>query len=168
MRSKKDTLPEQSKLDTMNCDYVDTYSIKLMHSKTVYDLNAILIKMFSNSPKWIVMLMAIRDKLIQYFGLKTQKNPFVIEEFIKSLDSNEHKLGILDVILKNKSEIIVGLDDRHLNFKSSLYLETIETKQNVYLSTVVNFNNVWGRLYFLMISPFHHVIIKTLLNCLYK
>jgi hypothetical protein len=35
---------------------------------------------------------------------------------------------------------------------------------NFYSATIVHYNNIWGRLYFLPVKPFHKLIIRTMLR----
>jgi hypothetical protein len=56
----------------------------------------------------------------------------------------------------------MGEDDKHLNFRASILHDKAEG--TIYLTTLVHFNNVWGRLYFLPVKPFHKIIMKTLLT----
>jgi len=40
----------------------------------------------------------------------------------------------------------------------------MQNMNNVYLTTIVKFHNIWGKLYFAPVKPFHKLIIKTLLE----
>ena len=55
-------------------------------------------------------------------------------------------------------------NDKHLNFRTSVLIDRKEPLSHIYLTTIVKFNNIWGRLYFIPVKPFHRIIIKTLLK----
>ena len=56
----------------------------------------------------------------------------------------------------------MGEDDKHLNFRTSIMID--KSKSTISLITLVHFNNVWGKLYFLPVKPFHRLIIRSLLK----
>jgi hypothetical protein len=62
----------------------------------------------------------------------------------------------------------MGFDDKHLNFRLSAMLSKAEDQAAASLVTVVHFNNVWGRLYFVPVRPFHCLIVRSLMKRLMK
>jgi hypothetical protein len=56
----------------------------------------------------------------------------------------------------------MGEDDKHLNFRASVLKD--KTNGTVSLTTVVHYNNLWGRVYFFPVKPFHKIIMKALLK----
>ena len=73
---------------------------------------------------------------------------------------------VFHIIDRSESEIVMAEDDKHLYFRTSLFVEKINEKSlnNVYLTTLVHFHNFWGRLYFTPVKPFHKLIMKTMLK----
>ena len=68
---------------------------------------------------------------------------------------------------KTENEVILGEDDKHLNFRVSLILNPKGKKTEnkaLIVSTTVEFNNWFGRLYFLPVRPFHKLIVPTILK----
>ena len=61
-------------------------------------------------------------------------------------------------------------NDKHLNFRTSIMIENVKDKNSIrlYLSTIVQYNNFWGRFYFMFVKPFHQLICKTMLKILLK
>jgi hypothetical protein len=59
------------------------------------------------------------------------------------------------------TEVLLGLDDRHLNFRVAVL--TAE-HQVVALTTAVHFHNRAGRVYFAGIAPFHRAVVRALLR----
>ncbi len=72
---------------------------------------------------------------------------------------------------RTENEVILGEDDKHLNFRVSLFLEQQQNnpqKKDLTISTTVEFNNWFGRLYFIPVRPFHKLIVPTMLKGIIK
>jgi hypothetical protein len=61
-------------------------------------------------------------------------------------------------------EILLGEDDQHLNFRTSVQLERQEEKCWVIVSTVVQFNNWLGHAYFVPVRPIHKIIVPAMMR----
>ena len=69
------------------------------------------------------------------------------------------------IIEENETELVIGKQDKHLNFYVVLECECPSgNKQNVSISTLVNYNNGLGRMYFFVIRLFHILIVKNLVK----
>ncbi len=134
-------------------DYSDGYSIKLSDEKI--SAEEIYLNIFSNTPSWIINLMVLRNKIVALFGLKTDGET----SHIKSLKVGE-KAGIFMIYRIEKDEIIAGKDDMHLNFRVSVLKEDKE----VIISTLVHYNNLFGKTYMMIISPFHKLAVKAMIK----
>lgn len=116
-------------------------------------------------PRWITALFTLRNGIAGFFGLKAggkgggQRLPGDFK-----LEPGE-RLGPFKVFSKSKTEVVIGEDDRHLNFRVSLFFEQQPANERtIVISTVVRFNNWLGRFYFLPVRPFHALIVRTLLK----
>ncbi|HZK03765.1 MAG TPA: DUF2867 domain-containing protein [Bacteroidaceae bacterium] len=139
-------------------DYCDTYKIQI--SSNDYSVDKITTDIFK-PPKWVDNLMKLRNIIVKVFRLKTGgKNDNLIEPHY----SVGNKVGYFTVLDRNKNEIIMAENDKHLNFRTSVMVEKDAACSTIYLSTIVQFNNFFGRLYFLPVKPFHRIIIKLLLK----
>jgi hypothetical protein len=114
-------------------------------------------QMLANPPKSVAALMGLRNLAMKPFGLKTgELDESGENEVFKPLDRTD-------------SELLVGTDDRHLNFRGNLVTEATDGKLSVTFGTVVKFNNRFGRLYFLPVRPMHaYVIVPMMLRHLAK
>lgn len=102
---------------------------------------------FIHYPKPALYLLKFRDMLVKPLGLKTGG-------------------GFADMIIEeNETELVIGKQDKHLNFYVVLECECPSgNKQNVSISTLVNYNNGLGRIYFFVIRLFHILIVKNLVK----
>lgn len=117
-------------------------------------------------PGWITMLFALRNGIAGFVGLKTggkegggQRLPDGFK-----LEPGE-QLGLFKIFSKSNTEVVIGEDDRHLNFRVSIFFDRQPAgEETIVISTVVRFNNWFGRLYFLPVRPFHGFIVRSMLK----
>ncbi|HEY9262890.1 DUF2867 domain-containing protein [Chitinophaga sp.] len=58
-----------------------------------------------------------------------------------------------------EKELILGENDKHLDFRVSLYLQQQPAAQQLLCTTTVHYNNRWGKRYFFFVKPFHRLIV---------
>lgn len=135
-------------------DYRDTYKITISTNK--YSVDKITSDLFK-TPKWVHYLLKIRDLIVKPFGIKTSDE---IEVKVESHYPIGSKAVFFTVIDRNKNEIVMAEDDKHLNFRTSVMIEKDGKNTNIYQTTIVQYNNFFGRFYFFFVKPFHRIIIK--------
>jgi hypothetical protein len=152
---KSDKIPDKSIISNGfgKINYCDSYRIVKQTNETVDEITTQIFKM----PQWIAVLMKIRNAIVKLFGLRAGEN--VKEAACYPVGS---KAGYFTVTERNVNEIVMGEDDRHLYFRASVLVD--REQSFIYLTTIVRFHNVWGKIYFLPVKPFHRLIIKSLLN----
>ncbi len=138
-------------------DYSDAYKVRL--KKLDLSIEEIYINVFLNVPNWIMQLMKIRNIIVSLFGLKTDTTL----NKKKVLKVGE-KFGIFKIYSIQKDEIIVGEDDRHLNFRVSI----LKQDEELIISTFVHYNNLFGKVYMTLITPFHKLIVKAMMKSAIK
>lgn len=170
MKILKTTLPNNSILNTSHkeYDYVDSFQGVLNDNENKFTSADIGKAFFSSGPKWVGKLFTLRNIVVSIFGLKTSGDITYRENQLENFKCElGEQLGLFKVFAKTENEIILGGDDKHLNFRVSLFLnkKTKETKKkDLIVSTTVEFNNWFGRLYFLPVRPFHKLIVPTMLK----
>lgn len=170
MQIEKTTLPDNSILNSSekHYDYVDSFKgviNEIDYKFTSFDIGKAF---FSSGPRWIGRLFALRNKLVSIIGLKTSGDIINREKQLKNFKCEPgEQLGLFKVFARTENEVILGEDDKHLNFRVSLFLSqyTIEkNKKILIISTTVEFNNWFGRLYFLPVRSFHRLIVPSMLK----
>lgn len=107
------------------------------------------------SPRWIESLTRLRNILVTPFGLKTSgANETPPREMI----------GIFPVVSETPNLLVVGLNDKHLDFRLVVDVATSGGARNVTATTLVKTHNQLGRTYLAIILPFHRLIVRTLLR----
>ena len=73
-----------------------------------------------------------RNKIVKKIGLKTSENGKNKEELIANLKGipNE-QIGLFKIFESSSNEIVIGEDDKHLNFRVSLFLDSSTTHQKL-------------------------------------
>ena len=149
-------------------DYADSFQGDFSDKLQKIDITDIGRLFFLSGPKWIEVLFSIRNKIVALFGLKTSGKIEDRQKLIENFKFEKgERLGLFKVYDTSIHEIILGEDDKHLNFRVSLYLdESSESKsvKKLTISTTVKFNNWFGRLYFLPVRPFHNLIVPAMLK----
>ncbi|MBX3254646.1 MAG: DUF2867 domain-containing protein [Chitinophagaceae bacterium] len=174
MKIIKSTLPDKSLLNQTykKYDYVDSFQGLIIDKENKLRSTDIGKAFFSSAPKWIDTLMNLRNKTVSVFGLKTPGNIVDRQMILKNFRCEKgEQVGLFRIFDKTENEIILGEDDKHLDFRVSLYLDKPNIEQvekRLTISTSVNFNNWFGRLYFLPIRPFHSLIVPTMLKTIIK
>ncbi len=109
----------------------------------------------AHQPSWVERLTSLRDTIVALFGLKTARD-------LAALAGREGagRVGIFRIYGKSENEILLGEDDRHLDFRISVLCGP----QDVTVTTVVHCHNLLGRAYLFVIAPFHRLVVKASLR----
>ncbi len=138
-KSVKANLPAQSLLHALKQrdDFLDCYRCDASVDVETAARQAM------NFPFWVNWLMKIRNLAVTPFGLRTD------------LGTGD-TIGFFPIVDRNDSEIIMGFDDKHLDFRISILIDG----PNAYAATWVRRHNRLGRMYLAMIMPFHVLIMR--------
>lgn len=167
---KQTVIPDNSILnkDEDLFNYIDSFQSVFLEKGQSVDIVKFGKLLLSSGPKWVDPLMAIRNKIVTLFGLKTSK---LLTERENQLDNFKfepgEQLGIFKLFIKTENEIVLGEDDKHLNFRVSLLIDHIVDeieRKKLTITTAVKFNNIFGRLYFLPVKPIHKLIVRATLK----
>lgn len=98
----------------------------------------------SGTPAWVRQLTAIRNVLASLVGLKSGKAG-----------------SGFPVSSERPDELVVGMDDRHLEFRLILRVDDLPGGgQRISMTTLVERHNLFGRAYLAVIAPFHRAIAR--------
>lgn len=133
---RPDTLPRASSLWTLHRpgDFLDCYSVPSTLSPREAATRGLTL------PGWAGALLKLRNTIVRPFGLKT----------------GEADTPIFPTCLETETELVLGTDDRHLDFRIGL----IRAEGRIYMSTWVHPHNAWGRAYLRLVMPFHILISR--------
>ncbi len=162
-------LPGDSLLqdDNKQYDYTDSFQTIYLDRDNKISTTDLAKAFMTSAPSWTAKLFELRNRVVSVFGLKTSDGSTISrEERLKNFKGEPgESLGLFKVYAKTRHEVILGEDDKHLNFRVSLMKEDNEEgEKKLTISTVVEFNNVFGKLYFLPVKPFHKLIVPRMLR----
>ena len=170
MQIVKSSLPCKSLLrkEEEFYDYSDSFQGNFIDRNGTVTSTKVGQAFFMSGPKWIDILFALRNKLVEPLGLKTAGKIKKREQLLENFTCDQgDQLGLFKVFNKTDNEVILGEDDKHLNFRVSLFIDQHndeEANKKLIISTTIKFNNWFGRLYFLPLRPFHKLIVVAMLK----
>jgi Protein of unknown function (DUF2867) len=111
-------------------------------------------RVLGRRPRWVGVLMGVRNVVVSPFGLRTPK-----------MRRNETaSIGVFPIIEKSRDLIVLGFDDAHLDFRVIVEVGMVtDNQRRVILTTLVRTNNRFGAVYLCAVKPFHRLIVRTLL-----
>lgn len=112
-------------------------------------------RIFGRSPRWVRMLLAMRDAFVAPFGLTSSKT---------ARHAEVDKVGMFPVVSETPDRIVAGFDDSHLDFRSLVDVAPVPGGTRITATTVVRTHNLLGRTYLAIIMPFHRLIVRTMLR----
>lgn len=161
MKVSKGKIPSPSLVSKyLPVNYSDVYVCAMPGAKNVAP-DDILISIWTVMPGWVNKLFKIRNFIVKPFGLKSDEGDMSkIEECIRTGGS----YSIVSVPDKSENETILCLTDKHLTAYLSVHIDSIAEEKIVSMTTLVNFHNKLGYIYFYTIYPFHHLVVKSMLK----
>ena len=111
--------------------------------------------MFERPPAWVNALMATRDGVVRRLGLKTSRDAVG--------DGKNPKAGIFPVLSEMPNEVVLGLDDKHLDFRIWVSAQAADGGTDIRMSTLVRLHGRPGRVYLFLIMPFHKLLSRLML-----
>jgi hypothetical protein len=112
-------------------------------------------RMLGHSPRWVELLMSLRDTIVAPFGLTTGKS---------ARHAPGDKVGMFPVISETPERLVAGFNDSHLDFRVVVDVAPMGTGQRVTATTVVLMHNWLGRTYLTIIKPFHRMVVRSMLK----
>jgi hypothetical protein len=123
-------------------DYADAFAVPLPPDAP-RDPEAIASRVFHSPPNWVLAAMGVRNALVRAVGLKTP-------------GSTRTGFPLLD---RDEREVVLGLDDRHLDFRVSVLVEG----DTAVVATRVWLRNALGRAYFAPVRIVHPVVVRAMM-----
>ena len=163
MLVKPVALPAQSAVATVyeSMNLADAFAIQLPLG-TSRDPEVLWRFVMSQQPAWIGWLTRLRDVVVACLGLKTAKRLATL-----SNEADADRIAFFKVYGRSENEIVLGEDDRHLDFRLSV-LRTPDSSPTLggqlTVSTVVHCHNLLGRAHIRLIAPLHRLVVKSSLH----
>lgn len=137
----------------------DAYAVRLPDGAT-HDPERLARFMFTTQAPWVARLMWWRDRIVAVFGIKTSTQ---LLQTARTPDA-VRRISFFRLYEQDAQEILLGEDDRHLDFRVSVRVEPAGGATQVIFTTVVQCHNLLGRVYLLVIAPFHRMVVRSTLQ----
>ncbi|WEZ82237.1 DUF2867 domain-containing protein [Rhizobium sp. 32-5/1] len=137
----------------LRADWADRYEIDLARAQLTPIEAAD--RTLAQAPAWVRHLLALRNRIVVLFGLKGAEMRL----------GDRNTIGIFPVLSHDEQEAVLGFDDSHLDFRIVVDVRPNGSSgQTVGVTTLVFRKNLFGRFYIAAITPFHRLIVRTLLS----
>jgi len=108
--------------------------------------------------RWVRALLFVRDQAVSLLGLQTSRE-------LRDERRGDDHIDLFPVLFADETEVIVGEDDRHLDFRISLFLQDVaDDGRELIATTAVRCHNRVGHAYLPVIRPFHRLVIRSRLR----
>lgn len=158
------TLPKESALHSWlaYADFYDAWSITLR--KGALTPTEIFLRASRATPAWIGRLMALRNWIVRQIGLKDVGS--MSDATGKAAQSYRigDRLGIFTIMGLTANELLLGIDDSHLDVRVSVMRTAQCGAQQCVVSTVVRVHNWIGRVYMAPVGRIHPLVVKAMLR----
>lgn len=134
-------------------DFVDGYSGQA--DRSYVDAEQAARAVFADPPQMVQRLMSLRNRIVAPLGLKAG---------VEFIDRGLGKIDVFPIISNAGTEIVVGGDDKHLDFRIWISIRPGLAGSEVTISTLVKINHLIGRPYLFCIMPFHKMLSRLLLR----
>ena len=144
------TLPHP---DLPEADWADSYGVRLDRNDLVP--MEVARDLMGRAPRWVGALLKVRNVIVGFFGLKSAELEL----------TGQDRVGGFPVLTHDDRYVLLGFNDKHLDFRIIVAVEPEGiSHQHLSLTTLVQRHNLFGRIYILLVTRFHRLIVKTLLK----
>jgi Protein of unknown function (DUF2867) len=134
-------------------DFADAFSLTVDDPSV--DAVTAATRAIERPPGWITTLMRLRDAIVGPLGLRTGNDATL---------ARTNRIGAFPVLSKTPERVVLGLDDKHLDFRLAIDVATLDARRReIVATTLVQTHNRLGRTYLALILPFHRRIVPALM-----
>ncbi len=160
----KTKVPQNSLLQPSlaDADFYDAYAAPL--NDRALSPTEIFLRASRATPQWVGLAMSLRNRIVRRLGLKdvgAMRAPAG-----KSADSYAigDRLGIFRVFDKTENELLLGIDDSHLDVRVSLMKLQENSFSRYVVSTVVHIHNRLGQIYMAPVGRIHPLVVRAMMR----
>lgn len=144
--------PDKAQSILPGANFADAWAVSGLQEGA--DAQTVTAQVFDRAPNWIKSLLNLRNLIVAPLGLKTQ------------VADGHYRLGsfAFPVISSAYDRVVLGFDDRHLDFRIVIQSEPENKNGKVTTATYVRTHNLAGRLYLGVVKPFHRRIVPAMMK----
>ncbi len=165
MRIEACDLPAGSAIERRVADaafFRDAYCAPLAHAQaSVVD---IFFAVFGHPSPWLKRLLIVRNRMATACGLDAPTPDEIMSPQRRCSYGVGDKIGPWPVFSLSEAELVAGRNNKHLDFRLSIFKHTDGDLASAVISTVCTTHNIFGKLYLLVIIPFHKWGVRHLMS----
>src|SRR5262249_17885963 len=109
-------------------------------------------------------ILLVRHRGGAWFGLEAASTAQIISPTRVANYRVGENIGPWPIYFLGEGELVAGRDNRHLDFRLSVLKQQTDRTAYAVVSTVCRTHNWFGRMYLLLVAPFHKWGIQRLLS----
>ena len=128
-------------------------------------LNRFIASMLGYMPWWLKILYSLRAPLVRVLGMKQETIPFPsdIKPEDVSFTKGEAAFFFTVAIAEKERFWFAEASDKHLSAHLGCAVEPLEGgRRRYHVATIVHYRNWAGPVYFNIIRPFHHLVVRSM------
>lgn len=124
----------------------------------------IFLKTIDVEPAWVAQAMSLRNRVVRLFGLKDVGSMRGTGDRPGSNYRPGDRLGIFTVISSDDDELVLGIDDSHLDVRVSITKPGGAPAPIYVIATVVRVHNRLGRVYMIPVGRAHPFVVRAMMR----
>ena len=140
----------------------DAYRVLLRNPRmSVID---IFFGVFGHHPLWMKRVLILRNRVASACGLEAPSTAEIMNPVVKRGYRVGDKIGPWPIFCLTDTELVAGRDNKHLDFRLSVFRETSDGATHAVISTICTTHNRFGKIYLFFIVPFHKWGVQWLIS----
>jgi Protein of unknown function (DUF2867) len=125
-------------------DLADAFAVPIGAADAAKGMDSLARSLLGDPASWIRLLLGLRDTLVAGFGVKTTQ-----KVCNAAIADKAERIDFFRILARSDRELILGEDDRHLDFRLSLLLRACPdgSGDELVATSVVRCHNALGRRY---------------------
>jgi hypothetical protein len=118
---------------------------------------------FAHRPLWMKLLLIVRNRIASLSGLDAPTASEILHVEIKDRYVVGETIGVWPIFALSEDEVIAGRNNKHMDFRLSVLKVSDGDRMRVVVSTICIVHNLYGKLYLLVVIPFHKYGVRKLM-----
>ncbi len=124
----------------------------------------IFIRVTGATPAWVGLAMALRNRVVRLFGLKDVGAMRGAGGRPAAACHPGDRLGIFTIISSDADELVLGIDDSHLDVRVSVSKPGGARAASYVVATAVRVHNRLGRAYMVPVGRVHPLVVRAMMR----
>jgi len=124
----------------------------------------IALRALGATPAWVAGLMTLRNAIVRQLGLKDVGAMRARPSKPAGAYQPGDRIGIFTILANSDDELVLGIDDSHLDVRVAVTKPEGKASRRYVLSTVVDVHNLLGRAYMVPVGRIHPFVVRAMLR----